>query len=68
MKSKMPKTCENCHLRLRSQLDEIHKMVEAIYKQMFPTPTGGISPARIISIKERARRKALEIKNKLNLK
>lgn len=51
---------------LKAQLDRIEEMLRTIYEHFQKPETP--PPARVYQLKERARRRALEIKEKLKLK
>lgn len=54
------------YYELKSQLDEIHTMVKAIYEHLV-SPQQNLTSAKVYQLKEKARKKALEIKEKLNI-
>lgn len=51
---------------IKAQLSEMRKMLEAIYQHLQPEEK--LPPARVYQLKELARKKALEIKTKLDTK
>ncbi|WP_353684334.1 hypothetical protein V4D30_00700 [Thermodesulfovibrio sp. 3907-1M] len=50
---------------LKQSVDELKELVKAIYNHLVPNQT--VSNAKVYQLKERARRKALEIKQKLDV-
>ncbi len=50
---------------LKQSVEEIKELVKAIYDQIIPSQT--VSSAKVYQLKEKARRKALEIKQKLDV-
>ncbi len=52
---------------LKTQLEEIKKMVETLYKQFIQPQPQSLSHAKVYSIKQKARKKALEIRKRFNL-
>jgi len=48
---------------LKQQLIELKKLVQEIHDKLIPPPT--LPPAKVYQLKERARKKAIEISQKL---
>lgn len=51
---------------IKKMLDEIHRMLEAIYEHFAPAEK--LPPGRIYQLKEKARQKALAIRQKEEIK
>jgi hypothetical protein len=49
---------------IKQQLDEIKKLLKEIYNHFIPSET--LPPAKVYQLKEKARKKALEIKQKID--
>jgi len=50
-------------IEIKKQLNNIEELLRNIYKQLVPSET--LPPARVYQLKEKARKKALEIKQKI---
>ena len=48
---------------IKEQLKEMQKLLKEIYNQLIPSET--LPPAKVYQLKEKARKKALEISKKL---
>jgi hypothetical protein len=49
---------------IKQELDEIKKLLKEIYGHLIPSET--LPPAKVYQLKEKARKKALEIKQKID--
>ena len=48
---------------IKQQIDEMQKLLKEIYNRLVPSET--LPPAKVYQLKEMARKKALEIKQKI---